>query len=166
MALISRLGVVLGLDTAEFNANLGKAQEQVKKFAVGAGVIGTALGAAGLNALKFADQINDVAKANEVAVESVLELSTALTLNGGEADNVGKLFSSLSNKLDEASTGNKKAEESFAKLGVSITDIKTLSPDELFRKTLASIAAIENPITRNATARRGRHRLLGCGGWL
>jgi len=152
MALISRLGVVLGLDTAEFNTNLGRAQQSLKSFAVGAGVIGSALGAAGLNALKFADQINDVAKSNEVAVESILELSTALTLNGGEADNVGKLFSSLSNKLDEASTGNKKAEESFAKLGVSITDIKTLSPDELFRKTLASIAAIENPIKRNATA--------------
>jgi lambda family phage tail tape measure protein len=152
MALISRLGVVLGLDTAEFNKNLGLAQQGLKTFAVGAGVVGTALGAAGMNALKFADQINDVAKANEVAVETVLELSTALMLNGGEADNVGKLFSSLSNKLDEASQGNKKAEETFAKLGVSISDIKQLSPDELFRKTLNSIAAIENPITRNATA--------------
>jgi lambda family phage tail tape measure protein len=152
MALISRLGVVLGLDTAEFNKNLGIAQQGLKTFAVGAGVVGTALGAAGMNALKFADQINDVAKANEVAVETVLELSTALTLNGGEAENVGKLFSSLSNKLDEASQGNKKAEETFAKLGVSISDIKQLSPDELFRKTLNSIAAIENPITRNATA--------------
>jgi lambda family phage tail tape measure protein len=152
MALISRLGVVLGLDTAEFNKNLGIAQQGLKTFAVGAGVVGTALGAAGMNALKFADQINDVAKANEVAVETVLELSTALTLNGGEAENVGKLFSSLSNKLDEASQGNKKAEETFAKLGVSISDIKQLNPDELFRKTLNSIAAIENPITRNATA--------------
>jgi lambda family phage tail tape measure protein len=152
MALISRLGVVLGLDTAEFNKNLGLAQQGLKTFATGAAVVGTALSAAGLNALKFADQINDVAKANEVAVETVLELSTALTLNGGEADNVGKLFSSLSNKLDEASQGNKKAEETFAKLGVSISDIKQLSPDELFRKTLNSIAAIENPIPRNATA--------------
>jgi len=152
MALISRLGVVLGLDTAEFNKNLGLAQQGLKTFATGAAVVGTALSAAGLNALKFADQINDVAKANEVAVETVLELSTALTLNGGEAENVGKLFSSLSNKLDEASQGNKKAEETFAKLGVSISDIKQLSPDELFRKTLNSIAAIENPITRNATA--------------
>lgn len=152
MALISRLGVVLGLDTAEFNKNLGIAQQGLKTFAVGAGVVGTALGAAGMNALKFADQINDVAKANEVAVETVLELSTALTLNGGEAENVGKLFSSLSNKLDEASQGNKKAEESFAKLGVSISDIKKLTPDELFRKTLNSLAQIENPITRNATA--------------
>lgn len=152
MSLVSRLGVVLGLDTAQFNKNLGLAQQGLKTFAVGAGVVGTALGAAGMNALKFADQINDVAKANEVAVETVLELSTALTLNGGEAENVGKLFSSLSNKLDEASQGNKKAEETFAKLGVSISDIKQLSPDELFRKTLNSIAAIENPITRNATA--------------
>jgi lambda family phage tail tape measure protein len=152
MSLVSRLGVVLGLDTAQFNKNLGLAQQGLKTFAVSAGVVGTALSAAGMNALKFADQINDVAKANEVAVETVLELSTALTLNGGEADNVGKLFSSLSNKLDEASQGNKKAEETFAKLGVSISDIKQLSPDELFRKTLNSIAAIENPITRNATA--------------
>ena len=149
MSIISRLGVVLGLDTAEFNKNLGIANNALKQFAT---VAGTALSAVGVTALKYADQINDVAKANEVAVETVLELSTALTLNGGEAENVGKLFSSLANKLDEAGTGNKKAEETFAKLGVSISDIKKLSPDELFRKTLNSIAQIENPMTRNAMA--------------
>jgi lambda family phage tail tape measure protein len=149
MSIISRLGVVLGLDTAEFNKNLGIANNALKQFAT---VAGASLSAVGLTALKFADQINDVAKANEVAVETVLELSTALTLNGGEAENVGKLFSSLANKLDEAGTGNKKAEETFAKLGVSISDIKKLSPDELFRKTLNSLAQIENPMTRNAMA--------------
>jgi lambda family phage tail tape measure protein len=149
MSIISRLGVVLGLDTAEFNKNLGIANNALKQFAT---VAGASLTAVGLTALKYADQINDVAKANEVAVETVLELSTALTLNGGEAENVGKLFSSLANKLDEAGTGNKKAEETFAKLGVSISDIKKLSPDELFRKTLNSIAQIENPMTRNAMA--------------
>jgi lambda family phage tail tape measure protein len=149
MSIISRLGVVLGLDTAEFNKNLGIANNALKQFAT---VAGASLTAVGLTALKYADQINDVAKANEVAVETVLELSTALTLNGGEAENVGKLFSSLANKLDEAGTGNKKAEETFAKLGVSISDIKKLSPDELFRKTLNSLAQIENPMTRNAMA--------------
>lgn len=149
MSIISRLGVVLGLDTAEFNKNLGIANNALKQFAT---VAGASLTAVGLTALKYADQINDVAKANEVAVETVLELSTALTLNGGEAENVGKLFSSLANKLDEAGTGNKKAEESFAKLGVSISDIKKLTPDELFRKTLNSLAQIENPMTRNAMA--------------
>jgi hypothetical protein len=149
MSIISRLGVVLGLDTAEFNKNLGIANNALKQFAT---VAGASLTAVGMTALKYADQINDVAKANEVAVETVLELSTALTLNGGEAENVGKLFSSLANKLDEAGTGNKKAEETFAKLGVSISDIKKLSPDELFRKTLNSLAQIENPMTRNAMA--------------
>ena len=37
MSIISRLAVVLGLDTAEFNAGLGKAEQGVNKFTAIAG---------------------------------------------------------------------------------------------------------------------------------
>ena len=99
MSIISRLAVVLGLDTAEFNAGLGKAEKGVNKFTAIAGVMrtgvlaaGAALTAASYKAIEFADGINDIAKANEMAVSSVLEFTQALTVNGGQADSVSKLL--------------------------------------------------------------------------
>jgi hypothetical protein len=104
------------------------------------------------DAANAADAINDVAKANEVAVGSVLKLSQSLSLNGGNADDASKLFSSLTNKLDEAASGSEKAQVQFKKVGVSLQDLKTLDGQQLFEKSLAGLAAIEDPITRNAAA--------------
>jgi hypothetical protein len=67
--MIARLGVVLGLDTAEFNKgieNAGKKLEQFSQTAERFGKIGaTALVAASAAALQYADDLADVAKATK-----------------------------------------------------------------------------------------------------
>lgn len=162
MALISRLGVVLGLDSAEFSAGLGKAEASLGKFSTMAKGVGVAsiaaIGYELLNtakaAIDFADKINDVAKANEVTTGSILKLSNALVLNGGETESAGKLFSSFTNKVDEAAGGSKKAQESFAKLGITLDDLGKLSQQQLFDKAMKGLAdpRMSDVITRNATA--------------
>ena len=162
MALISRLGVVLGLDSAEFTAGLGKAEASLGKFStlakgVGVGSV-AALAYELINtskaAIDFADKINDVAKANEVTTSSILKLSNALVINGGESDTAGKLFSSFTNKVDEAAGGSKKAQESFAKLGITLKDLSELSQQQLFDKAMRGLAdpRMNDVITRNAVA--------------
>jgi lambda family phage tail tape measure protein len=159
MAIVSRLGVVLGLDSAQFNQGLGLAQSKLGGFAsstissrLGVAALGTALVGAAVNAIQYADSINDTAKANDVAVGTVLKLSEALSVSGGNSENVGKLFSSLTNKIDEAANGNDKGRESFEKLGVSVNDLRRLDETALFEKTLQGLNAIKDPITRNALA--------------
>ena len=104
------------------------------------------------NALNAADAMNDVAKANEVTIASVLKLSQALQLSGGESENSTKLFASLTSKLDEAASGSEKAQAQFKKIGVSLKDLATLDGQKLFEQSLQGLAAIEDPIQRNATA--------------
>jgi len=156
MAIISRLAVLLGLDAGEFNAGLGKAKGQVEGFGLGAklslAAVGTAFAATAKEAISFADKINDVAKANELSVQSVLRMSQALSTNGGNADDAGKLMASFANKIDEAAQGSEKAQKSFKSIGVSLQDLRALSPQELFEKTLKSLSAIEDPLKRNAMA--------------
>ena len=156
MAIISRLAVLLGLDAGEFNANLGKAKDKVEGFSAGAklslGAVAVAFTASAREAINFADKINDVAKANEMSVQSVLRMSQALSTNGGNADDAGKLMASFANKIDEAAQGSSKAQKAFLSIGVSIKDLKTLAPDELFQKTIKSLAGIEDPAKRNALA--------------
>ena len=156
MAIISRLAVLLGLDAGEFNANLGKAKDKVEGFSTGAKIsllaVGTAFAASAREAINFADKINDVAKANEMSVQSVLRMSNALTQNGGNSEDAGKLMASFANKVDEAAQGSEKAQKAFLSIGVSLKDLRTLAPQELFEKTVKSLAAVEDNTRRNALA--------------
>lgn len=156
MAIISRLAVLLGLDAGEFNANLGKAKDKVEGFSTGAKVsllaVGTAFAATAREAINFADKINDVAKANDMSVQSVLRMSQALSTNGGNSEDAGKLMASFANKIDEAAQGSEKAQKAFLSIGVSLKDLRQLAPQELFEKTLKALASIEDPLKRNAMA--------------
>jgi len=156
MAIISRLAVLLGLDAGEFNANLGKAKDKVEGFSAGAklslGAVAVAFTASAREAINFADKINDVAKANEMSVQSVLRMSQALSTNGGNADDAGKLMASFANKVDEAAQGGAKAQKAFTSIGVSLKDLRTLTPEQLFEKTAKSLAEVEDTTKRNAMA--------------
>ena len=144
MAFISRLGVVLGLDTAEFNAGLGKAEGALTKFSNTAKVAGAAAIAAlgyelistAKEAVNFADKMADVAKANEVSISTILKFSEALALNGGEASNAGKAFAAFSNAVDSATKKGSEAQKAFEKVGVTFEDIITLTPEQYGKKTI------------------------------
>jgi len=157
MAMLARLGVVLGLDSAEFQKGLAEANRQLDSFVGKAqsaipGVT-AAFAALTYKALAYADAIADTAKANDVAIESILALSEGLRQNGGEAANATKMLATFTQKIDEAASGSsKKLQDDFAKLGVSLRDISSLDMGALFDKALTGIAAMQDPISRNAIA--------------
>ena len=154
--MIARLGVVLGLDSAEFSRGLDAAGKKLEQFSVAAekfGKIGaTALLAASVAAVRYADELADVAEANEVAIGTVLQLSNALANSGGKADNAGKMLSAFAKFIDEAAGGSEKAQKTAKSLGISLQDLGKLSQEELLNKLVANLAKVEDPITRNAQA--------------
>ena len=151
---IARLGVVMGLDTAEFTTGLQAVEKQIDNFkeklmqfaSVAAFVEMTK------RAMEYADTITTTAKANDVTTASVLELSKALEENGGNAEETGRIYSGFNQKVETAALGSAKAQESFARLGVSLNDIKTLSSQDLFEKTITGLAKIQDSVTRNGLA--------------
>ena len=154
--MIGRLGVLLGLDSAEFTKGIENAQKKLEQFSKQVEVYGkvgaVALAAATYKALEFADGIADVAKANDVAIDSVLRLSNALGQAGGQAEDAGKLLAGFTKFVDTAAEGSFAAQKAFQQAGISLSDLGNMSTDELFQKTVAGIAAIEDPLTRNAKA--------------
>ena len=154
--MIARLGVLLGIDSAEFTRGIEEASRKLEQFGDSVEKYGklasTALVAAGTAALKYADDIADVAKANEVAVSSILKLREALAQNGGEAENAARLMSSFNSFVAKAADGSFDAQRSFKSLGISLNDIGALSIDELFTKTAVSLAQMDDPVMRNARA--------------
>jgi len=152
--MIARLGVALGIDTAEFNKGIEAAGKKLEKFSEAAEKFGkmgaVALVAASAAALKYADDLADVAEANEVAIGTVLQLSNALANSGGKADNTGKMLSAFAKFIDDAAGGSAEAQKTAKALGITLQDLGKLSQEELLNKLVANLAKIEDPITRSA----------------
>ena len=153
---IARLGVVLGLSTAEFTKGLGNATLALSQF-VEKSKVQIAVGTAGMTALiaktvAYADKVTDLAEANDMSVSSVMALSSALTVSGGRADNAGKLLAGLTKKIDDVTQGVESAQEPFERLGISLKEIASSSNEELLRRVAGALSKIEDPIKRNAIA--------------
>ena len=153
---IGRLGVILGLDSAEFQKGIAAANRSLDKFVASAQTtskIGAAAFAAmAYQALQLADEISDVAKANDVAVNSVLKLRNALALSGGEAENAGKFLSSFTANVDKAAEGSFELQKTFKTLGISLNDLRRLDISQLLDKALMGLSNMQDPLTRNAKA--------------
>jgi phage-related minor tail protein len=151
---VGRLGVTLGLNSAEFTRGIESAKGSlqalggfVKQYgAIAAAGFSAAAGAA----LRYADEVVDVAKANDVAVSSIVQLRNALASTGGEASNASKLLSSFTQYIDKAADGSFEAQKTLQGLGVSLQDLKTLSIDELFKKAASGLSQMDDTLTRNA----------------
>lgn len=154
--MIGRLGVVLGLDSAEFVMGIDRAGKKLEQFAAKADEYGkyaaTSFAVLSVAALKFADDISDVAQANDVAIDTVIKLRAALESSGGSADKAGVMLSAFTKFIDTAASGSFEAQKAFKAVGVSLKDIGTLSQEELLGKALKGLENIEDPITRGARA--------------
>ena len=160
MANIARLGVALGLNSAEFVTGIEAASRKLDQFATAAvGVaknaalaLGAALTVATYKAVAYADEIADVAAANDIAIDSIIKLTNALENSGGKGANAGKMIASFSDFVDKAAKGSFEGQKTFSNLGISLRDIGSMSTQDLLLKTTQAIAGIEDPLTRSARA--------------
>ena len=153
---VGRLGVVLGIDTSELITGLGKASLEISKFVDKAkpALLGAAAAMAALTAkaIAYADEVSDLAAANDLAIGTVINLGLGLDNAGGKGENAGKLIASFTSKIDQAAEGSKGAQRAFDRIGVSLGDIASKSNQQLLEDTIAKIASIEDPVARNALA--------------
>ena len=112
---------VLQLTDQLYNINFTKKN---KLIVIGGGITQDVGGfaAAIYKSLEYADSVSDIAKANDVAIDSVIKLQNALANSGGEAENAGKILSSFTNYVDSAANGSLDAQRAFEKAGISLKD--------------------------------------------
>lgn len=153
---VGRLGVVLGLNTAEFVAGIENAGKKLDAFVSKIGSVAqigaTALAAMSVAAIKFADDIADVAEANDVAIDTVVKLRAALDASGGSADKAGVMLSAFTKFIDTAASGSFEAQKAFKSVGVSLKDIGSMTQEQLLGKVLAGLEQMDDAVSRNATA--------------
>lgn len=158
MSIISRLSVILGLDSAEFNSGLGLAQNKLGGFNTSA--IASKLGVAALgyeflnaakSAINFADEIADIAQTNEMAVGTILEISNALELSGGKSEDAAKMLAKFTQGIEKAIDGDDKAQRKLLKtVGITRDDLEHLSNTDLFMKMVEGLDSVGDATERNA----------------
>lgn len=112
-----------------------------------------AFGAFAANALASVDAIADLSSSTDISISKLLEFQKALQLSGGNANDLTKVISEFYQSIDQANQGSDQAINNFAKLGVSLKDLKTLSEADLLDKTIKGFERIKDPIERAALAR-------------
>lgn len=152
--VIAGLAAQLSMDTTEFRKGISEAKNSLQELKE---YLPEALSIAGFleatkASLEYAKQIMDVARANEVAVGSLLEVSKAIQENGGQADKVSNIYAGFTNKIESAAQGSAKAQEAFYRIGVSLNDLRTLSEQDLFQKTVSGLANMKDAAERNGLA--------------
>ncbi len=152
---LARLGVVLGIDTAQFTSGLQKAKQslsQIGDFAVKAGAVaGAALTAMTYKAMQFSDEMSDLADATGLSIGKILQLSNASQRAGGNFEGGSKAITKFIQNIDAAASGSDEMQKSFAKAGVSLDDLANLSVEQLLNKTSQGIANIGDKAAQTGT---------------
>jgi phage-related protein len=123
---------------------------------VGAGIAtGVAAGAAALfglanNSASVADEIDKLSKRTGINVEELQRWKYAASQSGADIGTLENGIKKLSDVMVNASSGNKNAVAAFDQLGISLTDLKTKSQEDIFGMVMNSLANMEQGAERNA----------------
>jgi polyhydroxyalkanoate synthesis regulator phasin len=162
-----RAYVELGADD-KLSAALDNAKKKVKEFgdaasAVGAGVqtaglaimaAGTAivgsLAAAGLAFAKIGSDLNDLSARTGMSVEALSELQFVFAQTGVEAADLESGIKKMQKAVVEAANGSQGANDTLARLGLSIEDLAGMTPEEMLTAFAQALSQVTNPTERAA----------------
>ena len=141
----------LGMDATGFQAGIKQAQSASAglskslnsnlKGAI-AGAFGTgAIIAAAHKTIEYAGHIQDLSERLDVSTTALQEFEHAAMLTGSSLDEVASFFEKMNSARDEALAGNEQMIESFARLGVNMTALRTLRAEDIFKKIGGSVQA-------------------------
>ena len=139
MANIARLGVVLGINTADFQAGIKSAMQSVDKLVNALPKIGLAAAAAGAGlailvkkGIDELDKLDEVSQKIGVTVESLSSLGKVAKIEGMSIDDLAGSLVKLTRTISEANSGSEAAAQTFKTLGLDPSTFKN-SEDALLQ---------------------------------
>jgi lambda family phage tail tape measure protein len=130
MANIARLGVVLGLNSSEFNTGIEKAKKgadslksQLTSLSTAAIAGSVAIGAMVKQSINYMDKFDDFSQITGIAIESLSALTYAATVTGISQETLEGGLVRLTKGMSEAQQGTGEALKAFEALGISTADL-------------------------------------------
>lgn len=148
----------LALDASGFDRGLTAAQSSVRKFSKEIG--GMIAGAFAFDkiiqgfssAIEKGDQLQDLANRFGLAASGLQEIGNAASLSGSGIDDVAKSMNKLAINAGKAIGGDTGMVKAFENIGLSVQDLKSMSPEDLFFALSRSIQNTQDPLVAFAKA--------------
>ena len=136
---------------------IDRAKEKIDGVKTAVGGLATALlgvSFAGFisGALQAADRISDFSDATNISIASLKGLEAAMDASGGKGRNLERAINQLYAAMDSANGGSIAARDAFAKVGVSLSDLKNMSEADILQKTLEGLAQMPPGAERASVA--------------
>ncbi|MCJ7828156.1 MAG: hypothetical protein MUP81_00250 [Dehalococcoidia bacterium] len=150
-AVLKITGDASGLDKALSGIDGKMKKVGIAMAAAGTAIVGT-LTAIVLKTASAADNIEEMGQRTGLSTTLIQELDYAAKLTGASIEGLEVATKRLAVTLNEAATGSEQAQQNLAALGLTISDLQGLSPDEQFLKVAKALGAIPDPTKRTALA--------------
>jgi hypothetical protein len=104
------------------------------------------------HAIESADAVGKLSQKTGVATESLSQMTHAFMLADVTTDQLGTAFKFLNKNIAEAAGGSKTAVAQFAALGLSMADLKALSPEQVLLRVADAFAKSKDDANKSAVA--------------
>lgn len=129
---------------------LGKTQKAFGDLKSSIATLG--VGALVASAYQLADSLSDISAASGMALQNVLGFSNAIAAAGGSVDSALNGIGRFNQTLSSAADGSKQSQNAFLELGITFQELRTLSEQDLLRRTVQGLAATGDNAKRTALA--------------
>lgn len=145
----------VSVSTTQAEANLAKLQKSVEGINTTFGnlrnvLAGISLGAVISQAIRMADAVQDLSDATEISTATILGFTRAVQANGGSAEAAQKGLARLVGTIDEAANKAGAGRSAFDDVGISLNDLRTLSAEDIFKRTIEGLGRIDD-VTKRAS---------------
>ena len=149
------IGTTIG---SAFHQGLGTAERKLMSWGKGLSIAGAAITGPAVGAIvkyvQFADEIAKLARRTGFSVKAVGELGYVATLAGQDLNSLERSVRRMQGAILDAGDGLADTVRQFEKLGIEVSDLKDLSPEEQFLKIGAALAALPDDTVRAGVAQR------------
>jgi hypothetical protein len=154
--VVGDVAINVGADTSSLTTGMRGAEASLEKFAkVGAAAVvavGVAMVALTKQSLANIDALTKQARAIGLTTQAFQKMTMVAGEAGVESGKLADLLGKMQKNFDELRQGTQTQVEAFGRLGVSITDLQDLAPDEQFAKIATALDGIKDPAEKTALA--------------
>ncbi len=143
-----------GLKAAEKQiAAWGSAVQQIGLSLFASGMARLAIGAGALKVFaSVGTELRDLSIQTGITVEGLQTLAATARRNGSSMEELVHGVGKMERFLVQAAEGGAAANQELSRMGLTISELANLNPDQQFTRIAEAISAIENPAERTARA--------------
>lgn len=149
------IDVILNKD--EFDKGIAALGDSVKVAtaalagaAIAAGAVAAAVYKVATIAADAGERIFELSKRTGLSTTALQEWDYILSQTGGSVESLGMGMKQLTDKMFAARDGNEEASASFAALGISVTDLKTKTREQIFEAVIKGLQGMTDEGKRAA----------------